>query len=174
MYYRHQVEKRSLNDNVMTSNRVAAGTGVKGSDSNQLYGPQGIFVDVNFDIYVADFVNDRVQLFQPRESNGTTVAGYRSLNPTINLLRPSAIILDAEKYLFIVDQGNNRIVGSGLNGFRCFAGCYRKGSQSNQLNYPFSFSFDRTGNILIADQYNDRIQKFQYIEESCGTSRMIE
>ncbi|CAF1471151.1 unnamed protein product [Adineta steineri] len=45
----HQVVKRSLNDSLMTSNRVAAGTDIDGSDSNQLYGPDGIFVDVNLD-----------------------------------------------------------------------------------------------------------------------------
>ncbi|CAF1231515.1 unnamed protein product [Adineta steineri] len=172
----HQVVKRSLNDPLTTSNRVAAGTGVEGSDSNQFDGPLGIFVDVNLDLYVTDCRNNRVQLFQSGELNGTTVAGSGSLNPTITLSCPSGIILDAEKYLFIVDYGNNRIVGSGLNGFRCLVGCYGEGSQSNQLIYPFSFSFDSYGNIFVTDQVNHRIQKFRYLEESCGlttTTAMI-
>ncbi|CAF1451638.1 unnamed protein product, partial [Adineta steineri] len=81
---------------------------------------------------------------------------------------PTGIILDAEKYLFIVDNGNHRIVGSALNGFRCLVGCYGAGSQSNQLNYPFSFSFDSYGNMFVTHSLNHRIQKFQYLEESCG------
>ncbi|CAF1034094.1 unnamed protein product [Adineta steineri] len=157
----HQVVKTSLNDSVMASNRVAAGTGIKGLDSNQLDNPFGIFVDVNFDLYVADCSNNRVQLFQSGELTGITVAGGTSLNPTITLLFPTGIILDAEKYLFIVDANNGRIVGSGLNGFRCLVGCYGLGSQSNQLNRPFSFSFDRSGNIFVIDSFNHRIQKFQ-------------
>ncbi|CAF4147008.1 unnamed protein product, partial [Adineta steineri] len=167
MYYHHQVVKRSLNDPLMTSTRVAAGTGIYGSASNQLNSPHGIFVDVNLDLYVADCLNDRVQLFQSEESKSITVAGGESLNPTITLSCPSGIILDAEKYLFIVDQGNNRIVGSGLNGFRCLVGCYGGGSQSSELNNPFSFSFDHSGNMFVTDQSNHRIQKFQYVEESC-------
>ncbi|CAF3992544.1 unnamed protein product, partial [Adineta steineri] len=166
----HQVVKRSLNDSVIASNRVAAGTGKGGSASNQLGGPRGIFVNVNFDLYVADFFNHRVQLFQSGESKGITVAGSESLNPTITLRLPTGIILDAEKYLFIVDQGKSRIVSSGLNGFRCLVGCYGKGSQSNQLNNPSSLSFDRYGNMFVTDQYNDRIQKFLLMKDSFALS----
>ncbi|CAF1484507.1 unnamed protein product, partial [Adineta steineri] len=164
---RNQVVKRSLNDSVMNSNRVAAGTGSEGSASNQLEGPRGIFVDVNLDLYVADCDNDRVQLFQSGKSNGITVAGSTSINPTITLDCPSGIILDAEKYLFIVDQGNSRVVSSGVNGFRCLVGCYGFGSESNQLLDPSSFSFDYSGNIFVTDQSNHRIQKFNYLKRYC-------
>ncbi|CAF4169307.1 unnamed protein product, partial [Adineta steineri] len=164
----HQVVKRSLHDAVMTTNRVAAGTGIQGSNSSHLNDPRGIFVDMNFDLYVADCGNNRVQLFQSGKSNGTTVAGNASLNPTITLVCPSGIILDAEKYLYIVDLGNHRIVGSGLNGFRCLVGCYGVGLQSNQLSYPFSLSFDHSGNMFVADQSNHRIQKFKYLKRYCG------
>ncbi|CAF0716528.1 unnamed protein product [Adineta steineri] len=166
-----QVVKRSFSDSVKFSNRVAAGTGIEGSASNQLEGPYGIFVDVNLDLYVADCHNDRVQLFQSGESNGITVAGSTSRNPTIKLRLPCGIILDADKYLFILDSFNSRIIGSGLNGFRCLAGCYGRGSQSNQLSSPFSFSFDSYGNIFVTDQYNDRIQKFLLIKDSFGKLR---
>ena len=165
----HQVVKRSLNDPDMTSVIVAAGTGFRGTIFNELRYPRGIFVDVNLDLYVADCGNNRVQLFQSGESNGITVAGYGSPNPTINLNCPTGIVLDAEKNLFIVDHGNHRIVGSGLNGFRCLIGCYGgEGSQSNQLNSPTSFSFDRSGNMFVTDSQNHRIQKFMYSESCFG------
>ncbi|CAF1064361.1 unnamed protein product [Adineta steineri] len=163
----HQVVKISLNDSVMSSNHVAAGTGIGGPDSNQLRSPRGIFVDVNLDLYVADCDNDRVQLFQSGESNGITVAGSHPWRKTITLSCPSGIILDAEKYLFIADQNNHRIVGSNLDGFRCLVGCNGMGSQSNQLNQPFSFSFDHSGNIFVADHSNHRIQKFKYVRRLC-------
>ncbi|CAF1456527.1 unnamed protein product, partial [Adineta steineri] len=174
IFAQQQVVKRSFNDPLMTSNRVAAGTGIKGYGLNELNGPVGIFVDINLDLYVTDCDNDRVQLFQSGESNGITVAGSGSRNPTITLDCPSGIILDAEKYLFIVDLLNNRIVGSSSNGFQCLVGCYGRGSQSNQLTLPFSLSFDRSGNIYVADNDNFRIQKFQYIEESCHNLVVIE
>ncbi len=169
IYDHNQVVKKSLNDSNMTSIIVAAGTGSPGSEFNELYGPWGIFVDVNFDLYVADCHNNRVQLFQSGESNGITVAGSLSPNPTIHLHCPIGIVLDAEKNLFIVDSGNHRIVGSSsLKVFRCLVGCYGKGSQSNQLNDPSSFSFDRSGNMFVVDTVNNRIQKFEYLKSCSG------
>ncbi|CAF4499951.1 unnamed protein product, partial [Didymodactylos carnosus] len=147
----HQVVKRSLNDSVMTQ-IIVAGTGIKGSNSNQLSDPFGIFVDVNLDLYVADCANARVQLFQLGNSNGITVAGSQSPNPTISLSCPTYIVLDDEKYLFIVDFGNDRIVRSGVNGFRCLVGCYGRGSQSNELFYPVTLSFDRSGDMFVTDR----------------------
>ncbi|CAF4031138.1 unnamed protein product [Adineta steineri] len=157
----------------MTSHRVAAGTGNEGFYSDELDGPGGIFVDVNFDLYVADCGNDRIQLFQLGESNGITVAGSESIKSTIELYYPTGITLDAEKYLYIVDNNNHRIVGSSLNGFQCLVGCYGMGSPSNQLNSPLSFSFDRSGNMFITDTSNSRIQKFEYLEESCDNSSLL-
>jgi hypothetical protein len=167
MEHHHRVVKRSLNNTAMTS-VIVAGTGIHGSASNELSGPRGIFVDVNLDLYVTDCNNDRIQLFQSEESNGITVAGSASPYPTITLDCPSGISLDASKYLFIVDLGYHRIVGSGPNGFRCLVGCYGLGSQSNQLWYPFSLSFDRFGNMFVTDQANNRIQQFLLMENSFG------
>ena len=166
----HQVVKRSLNDPERTSTTVAAGTGSLGSAFNELNQPLGIFVDVSLDLYVADCGNSRVQLFVSGRWSGITVAGFRSPNPTINLDCPSGIVLDSEKYLFIVDFLNNRIVASGLNGFRCLVGCYGEGSQLNRMNWPTSLSFDRSGNMFVVDHDNNRIQKFMYLEKSCGKS----
>jgi hypothetical protein len=73
---------------------------------------------------------------------------------------PTGILLDADKYLFIVDKYNHRIVGSGPNGFRCIVGCVGGGSGTNQLYYPHSMAFDSAGNMFVTDQTNIRIQKF--------------
>ena len=165
----HQVVKRWLNDSEITSIFVpAAGTAYPGAEFNELNEPVGIFVDVNFDLYVADFRNDRVQLFPSGELNGITVAGSKSPNPTIDLILPSQIVLDAEKHLFIADMGTNRIVGSSVNGFRCLVGCYGMGVKSSRLNEPSSLSFDRFGNVFVVDHINHRLQKFEYVEKSCG------
>ncbi|UJR19316.1 hypothetical protein I4U23_022445 [Adineta vaga] len=60
--FHHQVMKILLNNTNMTK-IIAAGTGTKGYDSNELNQPMGIFVDDdNFDLYVADSRNNRIQL----------------------------------------------------------------------------------------------------------------
>jgi hypothetical protein len=156
---RHQVVTKSLNS-VSDALTIVAGTGCPGSDWNMLDYPIGIFVDTNFDLYVADCGNNRIQLFQYGQFDVRTSAGNGSFFPTITLNCPTGIVLDADNYLFIVDQGNNRIVRSGPNGFRCLVGCSGPGSGSNALQYPISMAFDSYGNIFVTDPNNNRIQKF--------------
>ncbi|CAF1191151.1 unnamed protein product [Adineta steineri] len=165
-----QVIKKWLNDNTSTS-IIAAGTGVASSASNNLNSPREVFVTINFDLYVADCDNDRIQLFHSGQLNGTTVAGNGSTNFTIALYHPTGIVLDADNYLFIVDNHNHRIVGSGPNGFQCLVGCSQVlGSASNQLNYPNTLSFDSYGNMYVTDTSNNRIQKFALLTNGCDST----
>jgi len=163
-----QVIKIWLDDqsNITT---IVAGNGSCGSTSNMLNYPNGIFVDINFDLYVADSGNNRIQLFRSGQLNGVTVAGNESPNLTITLHNPTGVVLDADNYLFITDQYNQRIIGSGPNGFRCLVSCSGSpGSASNQLSYPVSLSFDSYGNMFITDNGNSRIQKFILLNNTLG------
>ena len=164
----NKVVKRWLNDSNLTSITTVVGTDSRGLASNELSNPHGIFVDTNFDLYVADSTNHRVKLFPPGKLNGIVVVGRNSSNPTIDLNYPIGIVLDAEKNLFVVEYWNHRIIGSSSNVFRCLVGCDGQGSESNRLSQPGSLSFDRFGNLFVADQLNHRIQKFEYLEKSCG------
>ena len=158
--YKHKVLSKSLSSssNILT---IVAGTGVAGNAPNMLNTPFGLFVDVNFDLYVADWRNHRIQLFRQGQQNAITVAGSRSLNVTITLNHPIHVVLDIEKYLFIVDQYNNRIIGSNEDGFHCIVGCTgSSGLFVNMLNKPSSMAFDSFGNIYVVDEFNNRIQKF--------------
>ena len=164
----HQVVAKSLNDR---SNKftIVAGRGINGSSSDMLSYPNGIFVDINFDLYVADGFNNRIQLFRQDELNGITVAGNGSVNITITLYYPSGIVLDVDGYFFIADMSNHRIVGSNANGFRCLVGCSGSGSASHQLNSPRAVSFDSDGNMYVTDSGNNRIQMFLLVTNSSGT-----
>ncbi|UJR19272.1 hypothetical protein I4U23_022401 [Adineta vaga] len=166
----HSVFKKWLSDNSSAGMIVAGIGGISGTTSDRLDSPHGIFVDTNFNLYVADHNNNRIQLFSPGQSNASTAAGSTSINITITLYRPVGLALDADNYLFIADYLNNRIVGSGPNGFRCLFGCGGGGNSSNQLSYPRSLSFDSYGNIYVADTANHRIQKFLLLTNSCDTT----
>jgi len=169
----HQVMERSLYKDLTTTTvtvAVAAGIGSPGSASNMLNNPRGIFVDVNFDLYVADAFNHRIQRFHRGELNGTSVAGAGA-SGTLTLNFPSGVALDANGFLFIVDTGNNRIIRLDSLGFRCIAGCSgTSGSGSNQLYHPRTMSFDSYGNMFVSDTDNNRIQKFILDRNYCGES----
>ena len=134
--------------------------------------PRGLFVDNNFDLYVADAANNRIQLFRQGQQNAITVAGSGSLNATIILIYPIHVVLDMEKYLFIVEQSNHRIVGSNEDGFHCIVGCTgSSGSSANTLNKPSSMAFDSFGNIYVVDESNNRIQKFLRLNNTLSKYR---
>lgn len=159
---------RKLSNDGPNTTMIIAGTGIRGSTSTTLHNPRGIFVDQQFNLYVSDCKNDRVQLFPSGQLSATTVAGTNA-SDSIMLNCPSAVILDADGYLFIVDTNNHRIVASSFNGFRCLVGCtHIGGSASNQLNSPRRIQFDSHGNLFVIDKLNARIQKFLLATNSCG------
>ena len=164
----NQVVKQ-LNYGSPNRTKIVAGNGtIAGLSPEQLSAPRGIFVHLNLDLYVADSGNDRIQLFRRDQQSGTTLAGNGVPN-TFTLDCPSAVVLDADAYIFVTDSNNNRIVGSGPSGFRCVAGCPGiNGSASDQLSNPRGLSFDSFGNLYVADGFNDRIQKFLLATNSCG------
>jgi len=170
--FSHQIVKKWLYDNANASVMIA-GTGSAGSAAYQLNQPSGVFVDVNFNLYVGDCQNDRIQMFPLGESNAITIAGNGAPG-TITLNCPNAVTFDANGYLFITDTFNNRIIGSGPYGFRCLFGCTTiAGSAPNQLDWPGGFSFDTYGNLYVVDQYNYRIQKFILASNSCSKCNLI-
>ena len=162
----HKVIKRSLNGTINTT--VVAGNGAAGFGSGMLNSPRGLYVTAKLELFVADCGNNRVQNFPPDQNNGTTVAGNGTLN-TIALNCPTAITFDADGFLFIVDQNNHRVVGNGLAGFRCVAGCSgQSGSSSNQLQLPRSMAFDMNGNMLVADSGTNQTQEFILASNACS------
>ena len=167
MTQKHQIIKQSLATYVKTIT-VAAGTGTNGSASNMLSDPWGIHVDAEFNLYVADCGNNRIQLFPRGQLNGTTVAG-NGLSSTITLSCPTDVTLDGNGYLLIVDSHNHRIVGSGPNGFRCLVGCTRRsGAAADQLSFPTRLSVDSRGNLYVVDKNNLRIQEFPLSINACS------
>lgn len=160
------VVKVRFNSTNITSS-IVAGNGSVGSSADTLRYPQGIFVDKNLDLYVADCSNNRIQKFRCGEKNATTMAGTGA-SRTMNLTCPSGVILDGDKYLYIVDNNNHRIIRSGNNQSQCILGCSGSaGTAATQLDSPQSLSFDSFGNLFVVDNDNHRIQKFLFDQSSC-------
>jgi DNA-binding beta-propeller fold protein YncE len=78
-----------------------------GSGAGQLHGPHGLAFGLDGRLYVADHLNDRVQVFRP---DGVPVAemGRRGQGPG-ELMRPTDIAVGKEGQLYVVDAGNHRI-----------------------------------------------------------------
>ncbi|CAF1499910.1 unnamed protein product [Adineta ricciae] len=169
MAWKHQVIKRQLNDNNMTS-IVLAGTGKEGSNENELDGPKGIFVNMNFDLYVADCFNNRIQLFLSGKTIGVTLAGIGSSDVSVALYFPVGVTLDSMGQVFIADMNHKRIILLKRYGYQCVVGCSGIDSESNLLLGMEIFNFDSFGNIFVINPKTAQILKYLFINNSCGIS----
>jgi len=166
----HTVIKKSLKNDSSTWT-IAAGTCSEGSAADMLNNSFGIFVDTNFDLYVADWGNNRIQLFQLGQTNGTTVVNSTAQFRSKSLYHPTSIVLDADRNLYIVDSENHRVVfvAVDFSQHRCLVGCSgNAGSALNQMKVPTAISFDTSGNMLISDTNNNRLLKFDLNTSLCG------
>ena len=166
----HRVDSISL-ANPGNSTKTIAGNGTQRLASNQLKSPYGIFVNTYFDFYEADAENDRIQLFRAGQRNGTTVAGT-GIPTSLTLGYPTDVVTDADGYLYIADVGNGRIIRAGSFDYQCIVGCCcGVGTSASQMNHSYAVRFDSQANMYVADEFNNRIQKFDLSTNSCGEHR---
>lgn len=83
--------------------------GIAGTSSTLLQQPIDCVLDSMNNLYVADSVNNRIQLFLAGQSNGTTIAGMSSGSNPTQLSSPYSLVLDANLNLYVADTGNHRV-----------------------------------------------------------------
>jgi trimeric autotransporter adhesin len=160
-----------------------AGTGRSGTEGDggyatlaELYYPADIAVDASGNMFIADAYNHVIRLVTKSTGIITTVAGTIGLNgftgdgaqATLgNLNRPRGIALDASGNIYIADSENNRIrLVTKSTGFISTVagtgtGTYTgDGGQATAatLYGPRDVAVDASGNVYIADFYNNRIR----------------
>jgi sugar lactone lactonase YvrE len=95
---------------------------------------------------------------------GTGVAG----NGLSQFNGPNTILVDLNGYMYIADEDNGRIMRWEPGAFigECIAGCSgTPGAAANQLDHPGSIAFDSSGSMYVNDWGNNRVQKFQILDE---------
>ena len=89
---------------------TVAGGNLAGSAANQLNRPEGVALDAEGNVYVADTFNYRVQRWAPGATAGVTVAsddGYGSFGNWP--FDPQGLAVDSNLNLYVVDGVNNRV-----------------------------------------------------------------
>ncbi|CAF4357355.1 unnamed protein product, partial [Rotaria magnacalcarata] len=91
---------------------VAGVTGISDTTPDKLNKPQGLSIDSNGTLYIADRNNCRVQKWLSGARNGTTVAGQSNgtcgSGPSL-LQTPQGVIVDSDGNVYAVDTYNNRV-----------------------------------------------------------------
>ncbi|CAF2924072.1 unnamed protein product [Rotaria sp. Silwood2] len=92
--------------------KTVAGGNEEGDAPNQLNWPQGLFVDDDQTMIIADWRNHRIVQWKMDDANGQVVAGGKGIgNQLDQLFCPTNVLIDKETdSLIICDRDNRRVV----------------------------------------------------------------
>jgi uncharacterized protein YjiK len=183
-YGENRVRKVTFSTGIIST---VAGNGTVGysgdggsATSAELDNPHGVALDLNGNIYIADVGNSRVRevtvatgIISTVAGNGT--AGYSGDGgeaTSAKLDAPEGVALDSTGNIYIADSSNNRVravgtesVGTGPDistvagdGGGGYSGDGGKAT-SAEIFGPFGVALDASGNIYIADYYNNRVRR---------------
>ena len=155
----------------------------------QLHYPGSVALDGAGNLYIADTEHHRIRWI---DSSGTitTIAGTGEQGSSgdggpafaAQLNLPAGVAVDGAGNLYIADRGNHRIrridpsgtittiAGTGERGFSGDGGP----AVAAQLNFPAGVAVDGSGNLYIADEWNNRIRRVDLsgtITTIAGTGR---
>ncbi|CAF4991840.1 unnamed protein product, partial [Rotaria socialis] len=158
---KHEVRRYQLDEKNYTL--VAGGNG-QGNGLNQLNFPTYLFVDRDHSVYVSDNENHRVMKWVEGAKEGIVVAGGQGKGSALTQLSsPEGIFVDTLGTLYVADTWNDRVMcwtqGDKKQG-TAIVGGNGEGKGANQFNCPRGLSFDRHGNLYVADNENNRVQRF--------------
>ncbi len=182
--YQWQLNGTNLLNGIITT---AAGNGINGysGDYGQAtnaslslsadadpFAPSGVALDASGNLFIADVDNGRVRKV---DNNGiiTTVAGggHYGLGDggaatSASLVQPSGVAVDAFGNLFIADTYNNvirKVDNNGIITTVAGGGHYGLGDGGAATNaslvQPSGVAVDASGNLFIADTWNNRIRE---------------
>ena len=104
----NRVQKRYPNGEIKTA--AGQSNGDAGSSAEKLNGPKDVFADENENVYIADWSNQRIQLWKKDAQSGETVAGDGTAGSSLSEFQyPSQIILNSKKNPIVADYQNQRI-----------------------------------------------------------------
>jgi DNA-binding beta-propeller fold protein YncE len=130
--------------------------GGKGDDEASLEKPEGIDVDAEGNIFVADYASGFVKKYDASYKWLITFSGYGS-KPGQTIKSEFMDIRDGK--LYVPDIGNNRINVFALDGKPLFD-FGGPGNEPGKFNNPEAAKFDSSGRLFVSDLKNDRIQVF--------------
>lgn len=175
----HKIRKISNNANHTVSTIAGSTQGYQDGDgtSAKFNTPNSITVDSLGNVYVADYLNNKIRkIANDANHTVTTIAGtggfsggngYQDGAGSLSMFsRPTSIVSDSIGNMYIADSGNHKIrkitndasytvstVSGTINGYQDGAG------NSAQFSYPTGVAIDSSGNIYVADQNNHKIRK---------------
>lgn len=135
--------------------------GSQGDESGRFSRPQGLEMDDQGLLWVADSCNHRIQVFDTNGPKAQLVDIFgKAGNQPGELQYPYGLVFDRDSTLLICEHGNHRIQRFSKQGesLEIFSG---HGTQPGQLLRPWGLVLDSKRRLHVIDTENFRVQRFQ-------------
>lgn len=150
-----------------STGRIVAGGNGPGTNSTQLFNPYGLVYDsTSRSFIIANYDTNTLVRWPLGADHWTLIAGSPTGlrgNSSAWLNRPVGITMDPMGNIYVADSQNHRIqqflVGES-NGTTIAGITGSPGTASNQLSAPYWVTFDNQLNMYVADNLNQRVQKY--------------
>jgi DNA-binding beta-propeller fold protein YncE len=133
--------------------------------TTHLQSPSGVAVDLEGRVLVADFEQHKVHVFNKDGTIAQSI-GAKGKDPG-QFHGPRDVAVDRHGRIFVVDGGNHRVqvFNKDHTVFKVIgavdaAGKPMEGSEPGQLSNPRGLAINNSGQILVADSGNHRVQIF--------------
>jgi ABC-type Fe3+ transport system permease subunit/DNA-binding beta-propeller fold protein YncE len=131
--------------------------GSGGEGPGQFRRAEGVGVDSNDNLFVADSCNHRVEVFS-RDGKFIREHGKAGAGPG-EMSYPYDVRVDRAGYEFVCEFGNSRVQIFDRDG-KLVEALGGIGGEPGRMNNPWAICIDSKGNLYVADSGNHRVQKF--------------
>ncbi|CAF0800608.1 unnamed protein product [Adineta steineri] len=146
------LEKPKFNKWEQNAITVAGGNG-QGQKLNQLNYPNGIFIDKNKNIFIADHANHRIVEWKRNAKEGQIIAGgNKEGNRMDQLYFPSDVIVDEQDHSIIIADSDNRRVIQWLN---------QKQHILIDNIHCFGLAMDKHGYLYVSDSVKNEVRRWK-------------
>jgi len=140
-------------------------TGICGAANDQFCYPRGLATDNADRIYVADTGNHRVQIYDANWNYLTTLGTTSTCGQAnTQFCSPYDVEIGPDGKVYVADMDNNRVqifTSYPSLSYLATLGVTREwGGDNNHFSTPTGVAVDNSGNIYVADDFNDRVQMF--------------
>lgn len=134
--------------------------GGHGEAPGEFLRPQGLVMDDQDQLWVADSANHRIQIFDVSGDRPELVRSWGENGRGFGQLSyPYDLCFDGKGHVLVCEFGTHRIQKFTLDG-EAVGHWGQAGREPGQLHQPWAFCLDDQGRIHLLDTYNHRVQRF--------------
>lgn len=125
--------------------------------------PEDVTVDKDFNLYVTDTFNNRIEIF---DADGALIGTFgKNGDGPADLERPKGIAVDCDGHIWVVDAAQNRVKVFDRQG-RLLIYFGEQGNYPGQFMGPWGITIDRSNRVIVSETFPGRVQVFRYVTDA--------